>query len=316
MLERLAGDERDPLRWPALPTDVFRFARVAAHPETEDVKVFRTSGTTDSRRGSHHLRDLSLYDRAARAAARFALFPDEERMQLVVLAPSAAEQPDSSLSYMLGRFAEWFGRGPSIHVVTGSALDAELLARTLVEAERSQSRLALLGTTFAFVHAEDALGGQRFALPAGSRIMQTGGLKGRVRSVEPEAMLRSLSARYGVDERMVIQEYGMTELCSQLYESTLRDAVLGLPSGRRRLLCPGWVRVSAVDAETLAPVANGAEGLLRVDDLANLEGGVCAIQTSDRARVVGNGVELLGRAEGATPRGCSRAIDLALGGEA
>src|SRR4051794_32461949 len=66
------GDGDDPLYWPALPTDVFRHARVAAHAPAQDVRVFRTSGTTATARGAHHLCDLSLYDRGARAAARYA----------------------------------------------------------------------------------------------------------------------------------------------------------------------------------------------------------------------------------------------------
>jgi len=315
MLERFGAAQADPLFWPALPTDVFRFARVAPHPESEDVAVFRTSGTTGGPRGAHHLRDLSLYDQAARVAARCALFPDAPRMQLVLLAPAAAEQPDSSLGYMLERFGEWFGRGMSTRVIARGELDVESLVRTLRSAEQQSVPVALLGTTFAFVHAEDALGSRRFALPAGSRIMQTGGLKGRARSVEQSEMLRLLGERYGIDERKIVQEYGMTELCSQLYEHTLRQAVLGLPASGRRLVCPGWVRATPVDPETLEPVSAGSEGILRIDDLANLDS-VCAIQTSDRARLVDGGLELLGRAEGATPRGCSLALDHALGGGA
>ena len=37
---------------PALPTDVFRFRRIAAHPPEQDVRVFRSSGTTSSERAS------------------------------------------------------------------------------------------------------------------------------------------------------------------------------------------------------------------------------------------------------------------------
>src|SRR5258706_1200701 len=63
---------------PALPTDVFRYARIASHSSSEDLRVFRTSGTTQSARGAHAFRDLGIYDAAARTAARYALFPDVE----------------------------------------------------------------------------------------------------------------------------------------------------------------------------------------------------------------------------------------------
>jgi hypothetical protein len=67
-----------------------------------------------------------------------------------------------------------------------------------------------------------------------------------------------------------------------------------------------------VDPERLSPVPEGEVGILRIDDLANLDT-ACAIQTSDLAQRVGDGIELLGRAPGAVPRGCSIAVDAALG---
>jgi len=296
--------ESDALSWPGVPTDVFRFVRVAAHDPTRDVKVFRTSGTTQAQRGQHCLRDLALYDKSARAWAKRLLFSDVERMRLIVLAPSAAELPDSSLSYMIDRFAPWFGRGSSVAVWRDGTLDLDLLTTALREAERSDNPVALLGTSFAFVHAEDGLGETRFSLPEGSRVMQTGGFKGKSRELAPDAMRAMLSTRYGVPDASILAEYGMTELCSQLYER----------AEPRRLLAPGWVRVTLVDPETLRPVAQGQEGLIRIDDLANLDT-ACAIQTSDRGVRLADGIVVLGRAMGAVPRGCSIAVDAALSGE-
>lgn len=313
LVARLAPDEPDPLHWPGLPTDVFRFARVAAHAAQQDVRVFRTSGTTSGARGVHALRDLSLYDRSAHAAARYALFPDVGRMPLLILAPRASELPDSSLSYMLDRFTTWFGLGEPLWLLDNGALDTDRLARALATAERDERAVALLGTSFAFVHAEDALGAQRFRLPRGSRIMQTGGFKGRTRELAPEDMRALLNARYAIEDCMIVSEYGMTELCSQLYDTTLREAWLGRAAVQRRLWVPGWVRATVVDPETLAELPDDREGLLRIDDPCNIDG-ACAIQTADRARRVGGGVVVLGRASDAVPRGCSLAIDAVLGG--
>jgi hypothetical protein len=100
----------------------------------------------------------------------------------------------------------------------------------------------------------------------------------------------------------------MTELSSQLYETTLREAALSLPATSRRLCVPGWVRAEPIDPDTLQPAAPGEVGLLRIDDLANFDS-VCAIQTSDLARREGDGLVVLGRAQGAIPRGCSIAVD-------
>ncbi|MCA9529059.1 MAG: acyl-protein synthetase [Myxococcales bacterium] len=312
---------------PALPTDVFRYVRVASHDAARDVRVFRTSGTTAQAdparaRGAHPFCDLALYDRAARAWARHLLFPDRERMALVMLAPPERDTPDSSLSYMLTRFEAWFERDArrgSAWVVGEHGLDLDSLTAGLEAATRRGEPVALLGTSFAFVHALEGLRDRRFALPEGSRVMQTGGFKGRARAVAPDAMRRALTAAFGVPDPFIVAEYGMTELSSQLYESTLRDALFAAEVGPRRLLAPGWVRATPVDPESLGPVEAGTPGILRIDDLANLDS-VCAVQTSDLARSVQAegtgaraGVEVLGRAPDAVPRGCSIAADLALG---
>jgi hypothetical protein len=295
---------------PALPTDVFRFRRIAAHPPSEDVRVFLSSGTTSADRSVHAYRDLALYDRAARAAAKEMLFPDLESMDLVMLAPPELQAPDSSLDYMLARFSEWFGSRAS-WVWRDGALDLAHLDETLRAAEGSGRPLALLGTSFAFVHAEDGLGKHRFALPEGSRVMQTGGYKGRSREVDPRLLLRAISERYGIDEAFVINEFGATELSSQMYETTLRDRIRG-SAGSRRLWVPPWMRATAVDPESLEPVDDERVGLLRLDDCANLDS-VCCIQTGDLARRFEDGILVLGRAPGAVPRGCSLATDHALG---
>lgn len=289
---------------PALPADLFRHARLAAHPPELDVRVFRTSGTTGAsggRRGAHHLRDLALYDRAARAAAGPALFP-EGRRPLIQLIPTEAEAPDSSLAYMVARFQDWFGEGPPTHAWHHDRLHPDLLAAALDRATAESRPVTLLGTSFAFVEAEDRLT-RRWALPAGSRLMQTGGFKGRTREIEPETLRRLLADRYGLPDDAIRAEYGMTELSSQLYETT----------GPRRLRPPAWLRIEIVHPETLEPIPPGETGLLRLEDPANVDT-AWAIQTADQARrIAPDGIELLGRAPGAIPRGCSLAVEEALG---
>jgi hypothetical protein len=295
---------------PALPTDVFRFRRIAAHPEERDLRVFRSSGTTSSERSVHVYCDLDLYDCAARVAARHMLFPDVDRMRLIILAPHEDDARDSSLEYMLARFAEWFGT-QCTWVWRRGALDHDLLTEQLRSAEALGEPVAVLGTSFAFVHAEDGLGDRRFELPAGSRVMQTGGYKGRSREVDAEVLLAAIGARYGVTAPKIINEFGATELSSQMYGTTLREELDG-SQAPRRLWVPPWVRATPVDPDTLQPVDGDTVGILRIDDTANLDS-VCCIQTADLARRLHDGIAVLGRAPGAVPRGCSLAADQALG---
>jgi hypothetical protein len=295
----------------AVPTDVFRFIRLAVHAEEDDIRVFRTSGTTKRERGAHPFRDLSVYERAAILQARRFLFPDERTLRFVLLAPSSAESPDSSLSYMLDLLAARFGV-TSRHYLSGGGVLADAVEADLLEAETKGVPLAILGTSFALVHLEDALGARSFSLPEGSRIMQTGGFKGRSRELTASEMRTRLASRYGVAEERVVSEYGMTELSSQFYEPNLRASLLGEPAPARRYVPAPWVRAVPVDPESLAPVPDGELGLLRIDDLANLDSIAC-VQTSDLARRVDGTIELVGRAPGSTPRGCSLAIDEMLG---
>lgn len=293
---------------PALPTDAFRFARISSRDASEDARVFHSSGTTQSERSVHAFADLSLYDAGAEAAARFMLFPDRPRMPLFVFAPRESELRDSSLSYMLARFEAWFGTGPSHYVWPVDAESVATLAQELAQAHARGEPVALLGTSFAFVHAMDALNGRVLPLAAGSRIMQTGGFKGRSRELSPEAMRAALAQSFALDAESIVAEYGMTELSSQLYETTLRTALRHEGERARRLWWPPWVRVSVVDPERLTPLPEGREGLVRIDDAANLDS-VSAIQTADVGVLEAGGLRLMGRAQGAVARGCSIRAD-------
>jgi hypothetical protein len=134
--------------------------------------------------------------------------------------------------------------------------------------------------------------------------METGGFKGRVEAVSRDILYSRLSEGLGVPRERIVNEYGMTELLTQLYEPVLLEGA----SARRRHVPPPWLRVRALDPVTLTPVEAGRDGLLAFFDLANL-GSVCHVLTEDVGSVTDEGVRLRGRATGAEPRGCSRAMD-------
>jgi hypothetical protein len=240
------------------------------------------------------------------------LWPDGGVRRVIVLAPSAEAAPDSSLSFMLSLFARRLGSEASFHVRDG-AIDAAGVAEACAAARASTEPVLVLGTSFAFVHLIDGAGALDLSLPAGSRIMQTGGYKGRSREVEPAELRRALARAFGVCEPRIIAEYGMTELSSQLYEGALAADLRGERMPHGHYAAPPWMRVDAVDPVSLAPVARGEIGIARILDLANVDSAV-VVQTADRVRVTDRGVELLGRAPGAPPRGCSLAIEEMLSG--
>jgi hypothetical protein len=169
--------------------------------------------------------------------------------------------------------------------------------------------VVVLGTALALVHMLDAIGERRSPpLPEGSRVMETGGFKGATRDVSREELRRRISAVTGVPAGRIVNEYGMTELLSQLYEPVLEE---GLAAAGVHVP-PPWLRVRALDAVTLEPVPEGHEGILAFFDLANV-GSVCHVLTQDVGSVVDGRVRLRGRSPGAEPRGCSRAMDELMG---
>jgi hypothetical protein len=298
---------------PAIPTDAFKLRRIACHAEADDVATFRTSGTTVGSRGQHRMRTTATYELAAITWARELLVPDARPMHLLLVAPEPAQAPDSSLGFMLGLFARHFALAHA-WLVDEARLRIEALRRVSQEAEVAGCSVLVAGAAFAFVHLMDQLRGQHVALPAGSRVMQTGGYKGKSREVSAEELRAAIASGLGVANAMIASEYGMTELSSQAYDGTVRAALRyedrSGPAGL--YFSPPWMRVEAVDPVSLAPVAPGEIGIARIVDLANVDSAV-AIQTADQVRCVNGGFELLGRLPGATPRGCSIGIDEILG---
>jgi acyl-CoA synthetase (AMP-forming)/AMP-acid ligase II len=302
---------------PGVPSDAFRLARVAVHPASEDAARFATSGTTGSGHGIHAMRRVDTYQAVARRFGRSALLSGDSPRRVVALAPRLADPPTSSLGYMMALFmADFEGAEPPVaHSPERWLIDEQGV--NLIELERAGARarangeaLIVLATSFALVALLDALDGRTISMPERTVIMQTGGFKGKSREIAPNELRRSVARAFAVPEACVVSEYGMTELTSQLYEATLPGAPLTAEhNGRPGLYFePAWLRVVPVDPISLEPVAEGEVGIARIVDLGNVDSAI-AIQTQDRVRRVDGGIELLGRAPGAPPRGCSLAVE-------
>lgn len=305
--------------------------------------VFRTSGTTrgTARRGRHHVPRLDLYRASLLGPFRRALLGDLEEgaaasVPFLSLIPSPAEAPDSSLSFMVASAADQLGA--TVHwLVDGSggwreeAVD-EAVARLSGD---GAAPALLLGTALSFVHLVEAVEGRggtegraeglgaeavegrgaaegharglrrlMRALPDGSRVMETGGLKGVRRDVSRTDLYAGIAGVTRIPGDRIVNEYGMTELLSQLYEPVLTRG----PEAKGVHLPAPWLRVRALDPATLRAVPEGEEGILAFFDPANL-GSIAHVLTEDVGSVEGGRVRLVGRATGAEPRGCSRAMD-------
>jgi hypothetical protein len=301
---------------PAVPTGAFKEFDLRCFPADRTILTFRTSGTSTERRGALHLDTLSLYESSLLASLRRCFLRDlcgrRATMRFLALSPQAA--PDSSLTHMFAVLAAAEGSEQSGFDLTPEGLDLASLSRAADAAKRQDEPLVLGGTSFAFVHfldATDTADAQAWRLPPGSRVLETGGFKGRSREIPREVLRASLASRLAIPESAVLNQYGMTELGSQFYDSTLVD-----PTGPRRKLVPPWTRVRCVDPDSGRDVPTGEIGVVVIHDLAN-SGSVAAIQTADLGRMIpaeaDEGFDVLRRAEGAEQRGCSVAADAMLG---
>ena len=311
---------------PAVPTGAFKEFDLRCFEAEATTRVFRTSGSSTARRGALALDTLALYEASLLASLRRCFLTDlvGRAPMMRFLAPSAEEAADSSLSHMFETLRRTEGADGSAFDLREGRLDLEALRRAIrgARAECPERPVVLAGTSFAFVHLLDATAGEDadtapdtehdWRLPPGSRILETGGFKGRSREVPRDVLRAELARRFGLPPSSIVNQYGMTELGSQFYDSTLLD-----PGGPRRKRVPPWTRVRLIDPATGEDVRAGEVGMVLVQDLANT-GSVAAVQTADLGRLVLDeqgeaiGFDVLGRAAGAEERGCSLAADLML----
>ncbi len=299
---------------PAVPAAAFRELELTSLPAAERTAIFHSSRTTDQKpsRHFHSAQSLDLYEASVVPWFQAHLLPEaREKLELVFLAPPPSLAPHSSLVHMLETIRRRFGAPESqfTGAVDGDGRWTLDLPNTISALENSiavHRPIALLGTAFNFVHLLDRLAETqgRLQLPEGTRLMETGGYKGRSRSLPKAELYQQIFERLGIPTTRIVSEYGMTELSSQAYDWKVRAAGAQVEATERAFHFPPWARAQIISPETGEEVGEGAAGLLRVCDLANLHS-VLAVQTEDLAVRRGTGFELLGRAVAAEPRGCS-----------
>lgn len=300
---------------PALSTAAFKYAdlgdSVTAHPLAQS-RVFMTSGTTVGRdtRGRHRVPRLDIYRTSALSHADRMMFPDGAATRMLSFHPTAERMPESSLGQMISWIIERFGSGEARCAADREEVDVAAAIEFLHAAQRAGEPVCLMGTTAAFAETFAELGrrGERLVLPPGSRLMDTGGAKGQTAPLGADEVIERARTLLGIEPPLAINEYGMTEMCSQLYDATPFNSRRADPPGTRRKLAPPWLAAAAVDPVTLRRVADGTPGLLRFFDLANV-GSVSAILTGDLGVVEAGMVRVLGRATDNEARGCALSIE-------
>lgn len=289
---------------PAVPINAFKDLTLSCcKPENAD-RIFMTSGTTKAGvRGKSHHPTLAVYDASMIANFKQRVMQGHERIRMGILFPTEEAMPNSSLAHYLGLAVKEFGTEDSHYLVHKEGLDTLRVMRELALAEQSGEPYALLGASYSFVHLMDALheNDEIGVLPAGSRMLDTGGFKGQSRDWALDDFYEQLSSTFGVPRSQCINMYGMTELSTQFYDSG-NEVCPSVKSG------PHWIRSRVVNPLTNEELTRGEKGVLVHCDLAHFNV-VSTILTEDAGIATTNGFLLVGRADGAEAQGCSMAVE-------
>lgn len=272
---------------PFLPIEVFRQAKVYSSAVEHDAElVFTSSGTTSAQTSQHFVASAEHYiETFTDGFTKF--YGDPAAWSIFALLPGYLDRKGSSLVYMVDKLHK-------VNALRGGFFsdNIDLFHESLVRAVGRGERIMVVGVTFALVSYAERF---RIGLPAGSVVMETGGMKGRGREIARAELHAMLGKAFGVDA--IHSEYGMTELLSQGYSP---GGGVFYPIDTLRVV--GRALDNPLE---IVPAAAGRVVGLNVVDLANLYS--CSfLATGDKGTVHPDGsFEVHGRIEGEILRGCN-----------
>ena len=275
---------------PMFPVQGFKDALLTCRPDSDPDLIFKSSGTSGMSRSVHPVADAGIYRESL--VKGFGHFYDSDQSVILAYTPGYADNPDSSLLWMLN---ELIKRDES-ELSRFLPLDEPLDQNEIDHIRKSGRRLILFGAAFGLV---DLVESSDVALPGNSIVIETGGMKTHKREMERKEMHRILSKGFDIAPDRIHSEYGMAELLSQAY-------ALG---GNWFRPVP-WMKASVRDPDDprhdLLPYH---EGLIGIIDLANVHS--CSfILTGDKGIMDNEGrFQVLGRWNPKDLRGCNFLID-------
>jgi len=267
---------------PFLPVSFFKTAPLKTGDFEPEI-IFESSGTTGQAAARHYIRDPDLYRESFVKGFEY-FYGNPEDYCILGLLPSYLERKTSSLVYMVDELIRLSG-----HEQSGFYLyDFEKLHRVLTDLERKAQQTILIGVSFALLDFAEQY---RMHL-SHTKVMETGGMKGRRREITKNELHEKLEKNLGISQ--VHAEYGMTELLSQAYSS-----------GKGFYQPVPWMKMLVRDEDDPLKIRTSGEGLLNIIDLANRDS--CAfLATDDVVKLYQDGsFEVLGRLDHSDIRGCS-----------
>jgi len=275
---------------PLLPIKAFKDANVTAHPNDKAELIFKSSGTSDMQRSIHQVYDSALYDESLLKG--FQQFYDLDESVIWGYTPGYADNPDSSLIYMIQKLIEQDESELSRFL----PLDEPLKESEIEKVSQSGKQLIIFGAAFGLL---DLLEMKQVKLPSNSIIIETGGMKTHRREISRRELHQKLSGGFGLDSTRIHSEYGMAELLSQAYAT-----------GGSWFRTVPWMQMSIRNPENpLEEQPPHTEGLIGVIDLANVHS--CSfLLTGDKGMMDKKGrFRVMGRWNPKDLRGCNFLIE-------
>lgn len=279
---------------PFLPIKAFKDAQIltegAAPRLSESTLKFESSGTSGMQRSTHFVLDPDVYRSSIIKGMNH--FYELDNYVILAYTPGYAENPNSSLVWMLNTLIERESSGLSRFLPIGKVVNQELLS----EISDVGKKVMLFGAAFGLL---DLIELKSPKLPVDSIILETGGMKTHRREMTKVALHEKLAVSFELPKESIHSEYGMTELLSQAYSR-----------GSEWFECVPWMRVSIRNPQNpMEIVPFGDEGLIAIIDLANIHS--CAFMlTGDKGKQREDGqFQVLGRWNPVNLRGCNFLID-------
>jgi phenylacetate-coenzyme A ligase PaaK-like adenylate-forming protein len=274
---------------PFLPIEFFKTQQVVTElAQPNKPLIFTSSGTTQTGTSSHHVTDVTLYEKSFTKCFDL-FFGKPSDYCILALLPSYLERTGSSLVYMSQKLID-----DSHHSKSGFYLDNyDDLIKTIEQLKQQKQKTLLLGVSYALLDLAD----KNISLSDNFIVMETGGMKGRRKEMLKEELHAVLKEKLNLET--ITSEYGMTELLSQAY--SLQNGLFQNPP---------WMRVLTRDTnDPFSFTSPNKTGGINVIDLANINS--CSfIATQDLGKIHPNNTfELMGRFDNSDIRGCNLLIN-------
>ena len=266
---------------PFLPIDFFKSNHIIAD-NSKIEKTFLSSGTGNTIRSKHLVKDLELYEQSFSTGYEH-FYSDPKEWTILALLPSYLDQGDSSLIYMVNNFINKSENPESNYI----KYDLDVLKNLILKLK--DKNVLLIGVSYALLELSE-LGSFNFENWV---IMETGGMKGRRREMVRQELHQQLKKAFNVGA--IHSEYGMTELLSQAYSK--KNGLFKTPP---------WMKFIIRDFEDPYSLAKiNSSGGINIIDLANIYS--CSfIETQDIGKEVEkDSFEILGRFDQSEVRGCN-----------